>query len=224
MKIKLILIGLLALISACSKNTLILGTYVQKPDVKIIRWTNEEFKFLSENRFEYTYLSDDLTSSKHGAGIFKIKNDKLQMEFSNEPLESPKSVVISKEIQQADSSQNIFQIHVKTHKGVNLDGANIMLIDANQEGIFATTDLNGKAELKLPKESNPTLFKLSSLGFESMVYELPKNRNLSIEVTLSENFSTQITNKRMERKIKIKKDYIIIDGKEYQVSTFANKS
>ncbi len=179
---------------------------------------------MSEYKFEYTYSSDDLNSSKHGVGNYKIKNDKLQMKFSNEPLASPKSVVISKEIQPTDSSKKIFQIHIKTHKGNDVEGANILLLDSKNEGIISLTDKNGKAELILPIESQPIIFKTSNVGFEDVVYELPKDRNLSLEVTISENFSTQIMNKRMERRIKIKKDHIIIDGRKYQKNTLANKS
>lgn len=225
MKIKLAAIGFICLVSGCSQKILDPGIYVEKPKKDVIRLVSEEFQFKSGNKFEYTYLSDDLRSSKHGAGNYKIENKKLILEFTNELLKKPKSEVVSKEIQQPDSTHNIYQIQVKDPKGNNLGFANLVFINTNNEVIKATTSgLNGKAEVLIAKESNPLLLKAPYVGFEEVIYELPKNKSLSLEVILAENYSTQITNKRVERRLKIKKDYIVIDGREYQKNTFASKN
>ena len=220
MKNKWMLIGLL-IITGCSKNTLSPTTYVEKPDKNLVRFVSEEYKFKSGNKFEYTYSSDNLSSSEYGTGNFKIEKHRLLLEFTDEPWNRPKSTLISKETAIADSSQNFYQVHVKTYSGINLPGVTILLTNVDNDIISGTaTDKNGMAEIKLLRRSHPTLLKVSFIEFEDIIYDIGHNNSFNFELTLAEKYGTRITNKQMVR-IKIKHNSIIIDNKEYQKATVA---
>lgn len=224
MKTKLVIIGLLLLIMGCSKSILIPSTYVEKHDKNVVLFVSEEYKFKDENKFEYKYWSDDLNSSRYGVGNFQINKRSLLLEFTDETLTNPKSTLISKDTSIADSSQNFYQVHVKTYSGINLAGVNFFLTNLNNKIIKGiTTNMNGMAKLVLSKKSMPSLLKINALGYEDMIFEINDNESLNFEVTLAEKvYGTRITNKRMEKRIKFKVNSIIIDGKEYQRVTVAD--
>jgi len=224
MKTKLVIIGLLLFITGCSKNILIPSTYIEKYNKNVVLFVSEEYKFKDKNQFEYKFWSDDLNSSRYGGGNFQINNHRLLLEFTDESLTNPKSTSISKDTSIAGSSQNFYQVHVKTYSGINLASANIFLTNLNNEIIEGiTTDMNGMTEISLSKRSTPDLLKVSLIGYEDIIFEINDNESLNLEVTLAKKvYGTRITNKRMEKRIKFKDNSVIIGGKEYQKVTVAD--
>ena len=108
MKTKLVVIGLLYIFIGCSKRVLIPATYVEKHDGP--SYVSEKYKFKRENKFEYTYSSDDLNSSRYGVGNYQLKKHRLLLEFTDEPLDRPKSALIRKEASVADSSEKFYRV------------------------------------------------------------------------------------------------------------------
>ena len=215
MKTKLILIGLFFL-AGCAKNSLLPGTYVEKPDKNLAKFVTEEYQFKKANKFAYTFSSDDLGSSKYGIGNFKIDNQQLLLDFTDEPWTRPTSTLESREITPPDSSRNLYQVQVKTVSGIMLPGVTILVTNVNNDIIAGTaTDKNGKAELSVSKKSNPAQLKNSYIGYEDIRYELAPNKSLSVQVSLAETYGTRITNKQMEKRIKIKHNGFVINGKEF---------
>jgi len=215
MKTKLILIGLFFL-AGCSKNSLLPGTYVEKPDKNLAKFVTEEYQFKKANKFAYTFSSDDLGSSKYGIGNFKIDNQQLLLEFTDEPWIMPTSTLVSQEITPPDSSRNLYQVQVKTTSGSMLPGVTILVTNVNNDIITgAATDINGRAELSVSKESNRARLQISYVEFEDIRYELAANKSLSVEVTLAETYGARIINKQVEKRIKIKHNGVVINGKEF---------
>jgi len=223
MKTKLVIIEMLVILTGCSKNILIPATYVEKHDKNVVRFVNEEYKFKKENKFEYKYWSDDLNSSRYGVGDYKLKKHRLILEFTDESLPKPKSSLIGKVISIADSSQNFYQVQVKTDTGINLPGVTILLINVNNEIITGTaTNINGIAEFVFLKKSIPKLLKVSFIGYEDVDFELDHNESLYFEVTLAQKIGTRIINKQTQKRIKIKNNRVLIDGKEYEKAVLVN--
>jgi len=219
MKTKLVVTGLLYIFTGCSERVLIPATYVQKHDQP--SYVSEEYKFQRENRFEYKFFSDDLGSSKYGVGNYQVKEHRLILEFTDELLDRPRPVLIRKEASVADSSKKSYRVQVKTYSGDNLLGANVILTNKINEVIAgSTTDNNGAAEITLSQESTPAFLNVSFIGYEDMLLEVNPKQNLNFVVVLADKvYGARITNKRVEKKIKIKKASIMIDAKEYQNAT-----
>jgi len=216
MKTKLILIGFFFLLASCAKKGLLPATYVEKPVKNVAKFVTEEYQFKKANKFAYTFSSDDLGSSKYGIGNFKIKKNRLLLDFTDEPWTRPTSTLESQEIAPPDSSRNLYQVQVKTLSGIMLPGVTVLVTNVNNDIIAgAATNINGRAELNVSKESNPARLQISYVEFEDIKYELAAYKSLSVEVTLAETYGARIINKQVEKRIKIKHNGVVINGKEF---------
>jgi len=201
---------------------LVPANYVQKFGKKAVPLEGEEYKFKSENKFEYIFWSDDLGSSKYGVGNYKVKQHQLLLEFTDEPLPRLKSTLTSKKNASTDLTQNFYQVHVKTDTGINLPGVTILLTNVNNDILTgAATDSQGMAKLVSAKESIPNLLKVSFVGFNDLTFEIDQQENMYFDVTLAGKYGTRITDKQIKKRIKIKKNKIVIDQKEFKIDPAA---
>jgi len=197
------------------------GIYAEKTDKNILRFAGESFQFKEFNKFEYEFYSDDLISSKHGVGVYKIKAQKLILNFKGSSKDS--STAESQIRLAKDTSQIHYTFHVIIKKaGVDLPFVSITLSDSNKTVITGTrTDINGSASITIAKDTQPLLLKVSGVGYEPLSLPILINEGLSFEIALAQYYGERIFYTEMIREFKMNDGRIYIDRKEY-VKSYAD--
>ena len=210
---------------SCSKQMPFPVTYTDYYGPSVISFVDKEYIFNTADRFEYVFFSDDISSSKYGYGNYLVEGGQLVLNFTEEVVE-PKSTVESRERSAADSSYNQYIIVATSPSGTNLEGVSVLLTDL--EGNYltgATTDSYGRAEITWTKGSPPILLKLSSLGYASLDYTITSGRSQHFVATLVErNVGTRIINQQWKKRIRFRKDALVIDGEKFIRKTVANEN
>lgn len=216
-KAKLISLLLGLTVTACSKQIPFPSTYVEKHADNVISFENTEYTFKTADEFEYSFFTDAVNYSKYGHGKYNIRGSRLQLSFSEELSDTIKSVVEGKQIFKTDSSRNVCQVHVKSFSGAPLGYVNVLIADSKNNILkHSVTDDNGNAEIILPNDSAPLSLKVSMIGLDNVTHEIDKNKSTRFEITIADRkLGSQIRGKQLTKRIKIRKNNLLIDGEEF---------
>ncbi|MTI32577.1 hypothetical protein [Xanthovirga aplysinae] len=213
------LLSFLLFFSNCTHKIITPGNYSEKFEKDIISFESEGYIFRDNGRFEYYFSSDMLSSSKYGAGNYMIKNNKLLLEFTDKLEPKVNSSGKARPILVEDTAQIHYQLEVVADTGESLPGANILLMDENRQLIAKQlSDLQGKAEFKLLKNQNPISLRVEFNGLEPFELNLEEEKSFHFNIKLVSKmkYGTQILKSQVNKKIRIKDNTLLINGKEFE--------
>lgn len=158
---------LLAGLAACAPGRLPSGTYVQAHRSGVIALEGRTLCLADDHTFAYVFWSDDLSSSRYGAGTYQLAGRRLRLIFA-----ASLPVAASAQVQAlATAPDNLvlaFEVRGRSAAGraVALPYAVVTAYDkANKLLTGASTDAQGRAKLRLPRGAQPQLLRAEGLGF-----------------------------------------------------------
>lgn len=180
---------LLPSLAACAPGRLPSGTYVQARQQGAIGLEGKTLQLADDHIFIYTSWTDNLSGNRYGTGTYQVAGRQLHLRFAA-PLPIAASAQMQALAAKADTLVLAFVVRGRLAVGpvVTIPFAVVTAYDkAGKLVAEATTDVQGRAQLRLPLGAQPQQLRAQSLGFvswnqrcgaESTAYqvELPADR------------------------------------------------
>ena len=158
---------LLAGLAACAPGRLPSGTYVQAHRGGAIALEGRTLCLAENHTFTYTFWSDDLSSSRYGAGTYQLVGRRLRLIFAAS-LPAAASAQVQALATAPDSLVLAFEVRGRSAAGrvVALPYVVVTAYDkANKLIAAASTDAQGRAKFRLLRGTPPQLLRAECLGF-----------------------------------------------------------
>ncbi|WP_375418184.1 hypothetical protein [uncultured Hymenobacter sp.] len=173
-------------LSACAtRPALTTGKYVEDPGPGVLSFESRELRRLPGQRFEYFAYSDDISSSKHGAGTYELRGKQLRLTFDGQPL-GPAAQVQTRPGPATHPDSLTFQVRGSAGRDAPqpLAGATI-LVRSTMQG--TSVGAAGRATLRLARTQDPQEIVISCVGWQMLRQPWPA-QNTAYEVYLQAEF------------------------------------
>ena len=183
------LVAVLA-IGCTARRTIPFGRYDQFVRPGVVLFTARYFHFPGADSVEYLFSSDDLSSSRHGKGRYRIAGKKLILTFEDIPP-PPSLVRATTKAASGDSLHLFFRAKVPFMGGAGepLPGLNVLVQDSARNTITGlVTAKDGTAQLKIARNELPRRVTFSFIALQSVEHPL-QDSDASFDVLMQVDHS-----------------------------------
>ena len=205
----------LAVISlwGCSQK-LVPGKYQSYSDSGILM-AGKTITIIDEERFEYQYWSDDISSNRIGQGTYSISGNEIDFDFKDiKPLANV--IEITETIDGAE--KQTITMNVSDQNGRPLVGVLIQVSDKNYQPLIQDlTKIGGKYSFEIRPYDLPLTIETDYLGMQPAEIRISDSRSKYLNIRLAEltNYIEKGTSYRF--RFKVGKDILTLKNDNKQV-------